>query len=342
MRNLLSLRRVIVPCVCLLSVVVLSGINLHSQARVTSRQPIFFDWSMRHVIFPRTGPMDKMIAAERSPRAYMMWQRRLGRINSLRRRRGSPGRHRTLTVAVHRDWSIYLGSNGTAPAMFPAEFSFNADGTPSCPNDFVVYPVNTAGGAAQPNIVAFNYLYAGSTPAGFCNRVPSSSDTGVSAEVYWSYNVEGIAGGGAVSTSPTLSYDQNGTGTGAKIAFVESGSGASHFHVLAWKAHDGKNLSNFQSVFSPMTISTFSATTPAIGSGTATDLAFGATTDTLSSPFIDYQHDMAYAGNDAGQLYRIKDVFCMGINGANPDCTSENTGPAPSIDTTWGTGGYIQ
>lgn len=334
MRKLLSSRRVFVTCVCLLSMATLSGIKPNSQG-ATRHQSAIFDWSMRHVIYPQSGPMDKMIVAARDPRAFMMWQRRL--------RRRSSSRHRSVaTTAVRRDWSIYLGPNGTAPAMFPAEFSYNADGTPSCPNDFVVYPINTAGGAAQPNIVAFNYLYSGSAPAGVCNRVASGGDTGVSAEVYWSYNVEGITGGGAVSTSPTFSFDQNGTGTGTKIAFVESGNGAAHFHVLAWKTGDGKNLSNFQSVFSPVTINTFAGGTPVIGSGTATDLAFGTATDTRSSPFIDFQHDTAYVGNDAGQLYRIKDVFCMGINGGNPDCTNENAGPGPSIDTTWGAGGYVQ
>jgi hypothetical protein len=368
-----------------------------------------------------------MLAAERDPRATMIWQHQLGRIYW---RRG-PGRNRRASSAAHKDWSIYLGQNGTAPAMFPAEFSYNASGAPDCVHDFVVYPINATGSATQPNLVAFDELYSGTAGAdGLCNRTPSGSDTGTSADVYWSYNVQGIAGGGAVSTSPTLSYDQNGTGTGMKIAFVESGNGAAHFHVLAWAAGDGKQTGNYQSVGlgqivnttlasggsgyhngdtgaivegtnetatyrvtshsgggnsgavtgytitaigmgytvangqsttssragahgftvditgvqSPVTISSFSPTTPVIGgrAATATDLAFGNSTDTLSSPFIDYQHDTAYVGNDAGQLYRIKDVFCMGINGANPDCTDESAGPAPSIDTTWGSGGYVQ
>ncbi len=100
------------------------------------------------------------------------------------------------------------------------------------------------------------------------------------------------------------------------------------------------SASNLQNVLTPLTISTFTPTAPAPGSGTATDLALGASTsgtDTLSSPFVDYSHDLAYVGNDIGMVYRIKDVFCTGIN---PDCAGA-TPPAPSLDGSWGTGGEV-
>jgi hypothetical protein len=433
MRKPLLSRGLILVGVCLLSVAALPGVSQNLQ-RTAQRVPGFFDWSMVHVIYPRTGPMDKMIAAERDPRAMMIWQRQLGRVYWRGRTTGTRYTANGAT-AKHPDWSIYLGQSGTAAAMFPAEFDYNASGAPDCVNDFIVFPVNAGGTDTQPNIVAFDELYSGTDPAGICNRTPSASDSGTSAEVYWSYNVHGITGG-AVTTSPTYSYDQTGVGTGTKIAFVESGNGKAHFHVLAWQAGDGQNASDLQSVGlgeifvatvdtaergtgyavgdegtisggstangatlatytvatlndkttgavgkititapagfgyatgngvattatsgngtglevhitsvgNPETInsSTFVTVTPVIGSGTATDLAFGNSTDTLSSPFIDYQHDMAYVGTDDGRLYRIKDVFCMGINGANPDCTNESIGPAPSIDTTWGGQGYVQ
>jgi len=56
---------------------------------------------------------------------------------------------------LQRDWSINLGTAGTANAMYPAKFTFDVTVAPSCANDFVVFPVNAAGSAAQPNIVAF-------------------------------------------------------------------------------------------------------------------------------------------------------------------------------------------
>ncbi len=413
MRKPLVSRGTLLIAVCLVSLAVLPGIGENSQTS-GKRVPGIYDWTMRHMIFPRTGPINKMIAAERNPRAMLTWQRELGRW----RWRRPPSRR--TTKGTHRDWSIYLGQNGTAPAMYPAKYSFDITGTPSCTSDFVVFPINAPGSTIQPNIVAFNNLYGGTRPAGIC--------PGASADVYWSYDVQGIPGYGAVTTSPELSYDQNGTGTGTKVAFVESGNGAAHFHVLAWRAGDGQQAGNPQSVGLGQIVTTtlanggtgyhtgdtgtiveggnatasytvtghsgrgasgavtsYSITAvgmgytdangvtttdssrggargftvnitavqspfiptvvtaaPAIGMGQVTDLAFGSSTDSLSSPYIDYGQDTAYVGNDAGQLYRIKDVFCMGINGENPDCTDESNGPAPSIDTTWGSGGYVQ
>jgi len=235
------------------------------------------------------------------------------------------------SATMQRDWSINLGTAGTANAMYPAKFSFDTTAAPNCANDFIVFPVNAVGGAAQPNIVAFNNLYSGSIAAngstGICNRGATGNDTGIAATVLWSYNVHAIAAGAAVPTSPVLSLDGN------KVAFVESAAGnPAHFHVLAWKSGDGK-VANVQSVLSPKAIvAPFSATAPAAGSGTATDLSFGATIDTLSSPYIDYANDLAYVGNDAGVVYRIKNVFC----------TTASCGTAvPSLDTTWGTAGAV-
>jgi hypothetical protein len=243
---------------------------------------------------------------------------------------------------LHRDWIINLGTAGTAAAMYPAKYTFDVTAAPSCTNDFVVFPIAAQGSATQPNLAAFNNLYSGTAGAnGICNRTPSSSDTGTSATVFWSYNVQGISGGGAVPTSPVLSYDYNGNNSGLKVAFVESISGSpAHFHVLAWKSGDGQNSSSLQSVLTPKTISTFTPNAPVVGSGTATDLALGSSTsgtDTLSSPFVDYVHDTAYVGNDVGALYRIKDVFCTTNNS---DCSGASK-PAPSIDTTWGIGGAV-
>jgi hypothetical protein len=409
------------------------------------RMPMFQDWSTRYVVYPRVGPMAAMQSAARDPRARFLWSKALlpgggglsGRSAPLGGHVGSPfiapwRGPSAQPGPMHRDWAINLGAGGTAAAMYPAKFGFDATAPPSCANDYVVFPVDASGGTAQPNIVAFNYLYSGTAGAtGICNRTATGSDTGVAAKVLWSYNVEGIAGGGAVTTSPTISYDLvTPSASGTKIAFVESptvaggpiltasvaaggtryavgdtgtiaggstlatyqvtaitggtgnnggivtgftitsgGTGYSvntgvattrtsgngrnftvniltvsgnpaHFHVLAWKAGDGQNTGNLQSVLSPKTITTFSATNPAAGSGAATDLALGSSsteTDTLSSPFVDYTSDKAYVGNDVGVLYRIKDVFCTS---GNPDC-SGGTQPAPSLDTTWGSAGAV-
>jgi hypothetical protein len=296
----------------------------------------FHDWSTRHTIYSQTGTSAALEAARSDPRAIFRWheveqgliqQRQLRSFARFgyRPRRRFPFRSKGT---VERDWSINLGTAGTANAMYPAKFSFDVNATPSCANDFVVFPVNAAGSAAQANIVAFNNLYSGTAGTnGICNRGATGNDTGVAATVMWSYNVHAIAAGAAVPTSPVLSLD------GAKVAFVESAAGnPAHFHVLAWKAGDGR-VANLQNALLPKAIvAPFSATAPAAASGTATDLSFGTTTDTLSSPYIDYANDVAYLGNDAGVLYRIKNVFCT-----TPACGTAQ----PAIDLTWGTAGAV-
>lgn len=175
--------------------------------------------------------MGAIQAAARDPRAIMAWreaQRKLTEANRFNGRfprdihyRPSPEPART---ELKRDWSIYLGVNGTAPNQYPAKFTFDTTANPSCINDFVIFPINAPGTAAQPNIVAFNYLYSGTTGGnGVCNRKASGSDSGTAAEVMWSYGVQGGVAPGAVETSPVISYDPVApSNSGTKVAFVES------------------------------------------------------------------------------------------------------------------------
>jgi hypothetical protein len=333
------------PMVCGILVCLLGVPLTGREIEATNRGfAMLHDWSMRHVIYPRFGRVADMVAVQQDPRAIFSWRRRIGFGPSY----PVEGQGQGVTHPVfQRDWSINLGTAGTAVGMYPAKYTFDVTAAPSCANDYAIFPVNAKGSSAQPNIVAFNNLYSGPTTAkGICNRTAKSSDNGTAATVMWSYNIEGISGGGAVPTSPTIAYDPSdpaGTGqvTGKKLALVESEGGSpAHFHVLAWKSGDGQNTGNLQSVLTPKTISTFVSSAPAAGSGTASDLSLGSSTtgtDTLSSPFVDYVRDVAYVGNDLGTLYRIKDVFCTS---ENPDCAG-GTKPAPSLDTSWGSGGSI-
>jgi hypothetical protein len=302
----------------------------------------FHDWTTRFAVYPHNGTMAALEAAEKDPRARFRWrefeeQERL--VEKYHNRHEPPPRWLSPTASgLHRDWSISLGTSGTAPAMYPAKFTFNVTAAPSCANDFVVFPVNAAGTAAQPNLVALNNLYSGTangtTPDGFCNTVTA-------ATVTWAYNVDGIGGaaatptntGGAATTSPVLSLD------GTKVAFVESATGSTaRFHVVAYAA-EGTVAAPV--IFGGSTGRAFSTTAPVAsgGKGAATDMALGSSTtgtDTLSSPYVDYANDLAYVGNDLGVLYRIKNVFCTvsaACSGATP--------PAPSLDPSWGTSGAL-
>lgn len=316
------------------------------------RSPRISDWTSHHAIFTQYGTARSLEAARNDPRAMMRWseieqQQFARRVTRFQSRaflqfgfRNPIGRFPVrASSTIHPDWSINLGSTGTAVGMYPAKYTFDPTVTPSCANDFVVFPIAANGGTSQANIVAFNNLYSGTTANngsnGFCNRNgrANGTDDKTDATVMWSYNVHAIAAGGAVPTSPSLSLD------GKKVAFVESAAGSpAHFHVLAWRATD-TGSTNLQTTTSPKAITTFTTTIAPVASGTtgvASDLVFGTTTDTLSSPYIDYANDLAYVGNDSGVLFRVKNVFCT-----LPACTGVTNGVAPGLDLTWGTGGAV-
>jgi hypothetical protein len=180
-----------------------------------------------------------------------------------------------------RDWSATLGGAGVAPGVFPAKWQFSVTSTPSC-SDYVVFPVNTAGvSGSQPNLVAYQNLYVNAVGTGVC---PGTAPT-----VLFSYFV----GAGTVQTSPVLG------GSVDEVAFVESITGGSKFHVLKGA---GSGASN-GTVAIPVA--------PGAGNG-ATDVAItlsGGVSVTRSSPFYSYGNDTAYVGDDSGVLHKFTPVF---------------------------------
>ena len=135
--------------------------------------PQVHDWSNRHAIYSRTGTAQALDAARRDPRALTSWAE-FDRGVAQRRLNAFAARSELVRAArscalnrSSRDWSIYLGTGGTAETMFPAKFSFDVNATPSCTSDFIVFPVNAVPSATQPNIVAFNQLYSGGTQMDF-------------------------------------------------------------------------------------------------------------------------------------------------------------------------------
>ncbi len=343
MRNELSPFRFVVSTFCFLGLFSLQVYAQDADHQKDHPNGIVQDWSRRYVVYPRFGPIQSLISLQNDPRAILSWQAAEREDWHRAKDRDSDndgdkddykvhGNSHDKKSGLQRDWSIPLGGGTTAPSMFPAKYTFDVNATPSCPNDFVVFPVNVAGAAHQPNIVGFNNLYSGTAGStGICNagRTPGPTDDGVSATTIWSYNI--TAADGVVSTSPALSLD------GTKVAFVEKGSGLSaHFHVLAPKSGDGvaTNLQDVTTSTKQITTGGFAASAP--GLGAVTDLALvpssGAASDTLSSPFVDYDSDVAYVGNDSGTLFRVMNVFCT---------LATCAGAAPSLDLTWGPGGGL-
>jgi hypothetical protein len=119
---------------------------------------------------------------------------------------------------LKKDWSSNLTTSAIMPNTYPAKFSFSTTGTPSCANDYVLYPTGATGSATAATVVAFNNIYPGATSPGCGSTTPE--------KVYWAYNT----GAGAVTTSPILSLD------GTKAAFIQTNSGVANLVLVKWLA----------------------------------------------------------------------------------------------------------
>ena len=139
------------------------------------------DWSHRHAVYSRietyseasakgTVALQKWMQKARDPR-YL----RLAAMKTLKSQPGGSNPFSADQLAwadrigsskpppgkksppIHRDWSASLGTIGTGLAgMFPAKFSFDLNTTPSCTNDFVVYPTGSGNGTATGFVMNAN------------------------------------------------------------------------------------------------------------------------------------------------------------------------------------------
>ena len=239
------------------------------------------DWTHRHLVFHRQMLWQHpQLAAE--PRVLHQFIRKMP-YSAVGALAASDEVSTSATAPIQRDWNVSLGGGKVAFGMSPLKYGFDITAAPSCANDFVAFGLDVAGvTGGQGNLVAFNNLYRG--PGGFCGTGTPTT--------YFSYNTTTVAGG-SIDTSPVISID------GKKIAFVESTATSSIFHVLKWATGPGNGTSPVVSA------------TPGVGNtATMTSLTYApANTNTRSSPWIDYEQDVAYVGADNGRLYKITGVF---------------------------------
>lgn len=199
------------------------------------------------------------------------------------------------TRSLKRDWSLSLGAGAVAQAKFPAKFGFSVTATPSCTSDYVVYGLNVAGvTGGQANLIGVINLYSG--VGGFCTTGPT---------VNWAYN--GSIAGGKVLTSPTISLD------GTKIAYVESASGSSVFHVLTVFAGQGTSATASAAPTVPPNC-TASATMAPTSSCLKSVTYSSTATTTLADAWVDYETDKGFVASDDGKISRISCVFKCGLN----------------------------
>jgi hypothetical protein len=240
------------------------------------------DWSSRHVVLTGQNASDPLAAGSREPRHVY---NRVMRQIAIEQAKHGPRRPRR---ALRLDWAVSL-EDGFVPAnQFPAKYRFDVVAQ-NCSTDYVLFGL-TVNTTTQATVVGINNLYTGGSPT--CN--------GGTPFVSFAYNTITHAGG-QIRTSPTLSAD------GRKVAFVESATAGSYFHVLVLpNPIPSPPTAAVGSVLSPVTPT--SCTTPTnAGCMTTVLISTGGNTD--SSPWIDYSTDTAYVGADDGKLYRISPAF---------------------------------
>ena len=264
-----------------------AGMETTSPGEATHEQPHLGypqDWSSRHLLMPGMRAEDVLAAGARDPRhVYNMVMRQVA-VENLRR--GVHRRRRRRRMKI--DWAVSL-ENGYVPQnQFPAKYRFDIGGE-SCSSDYVLFGLTVTSGT-QANLVGINNLYTEASPV--CN--------GGLPWVAFAYNTV-TQTGGQITTSPALSTD------GTKVAFVESTSGASYFHVLVLPNPIPTPPSQAGTVLSPQTPTPCATPTTA---GCMTTLTIETVaTNSNSSPWVDYNTDTAYVGADNGLLYKITPVF---------------------------------
>ncbi len=168
------------------------------------------------------------------------------------------------------DWAVSLGTAAVAQNMSPAKFSYT--GPASC-SDWVAFALNATPSASQATLFAVNNLYG---TANGCTANPA---------VLFSYQTLG-----AIATSPVISFFDSGL----QVAYVDNEAGKATLVVLKYKSGDGTAAG------APVAVP---------GTGSQVRLQYSATTNTNSSPYIDFASDSAYVGDDSGKLYKISPIF---------------------------------
>jgi hypothetical protein len=167
-------------------------------------------------------------------------------------------------------------------------------------NNFSFGTVTAGTNGTQANIVGVNNLYSGTSPTPFCT-----------GKTFPTFTFSYASGYGPVATSPVISLD------GTKIAYIENGpSAGTVLHVLT--IGSGTELGTCTNSGTAAPTCATAPVVPGSTSGSnATDIMVPlslrglgfVTTDTRSSPFVNYATDTLYVGDDYGYLYAVTGVF---------------------------------
>jgi len=259
------------------------------------------DWTHHHVVFSnpgtfeealKNGAYDRWASIVTDPRYRIQQMKRAATAApAVGESDGASGGDAAHGKPLVTDWTVTLSAtlnSGVALEMYPAKYTFAPVGSPDCVNDYVVFPITAAGNSSnQANLVGVNSLYLGT-----CTLAPVPT-------VLFAYFV----GTGKIQTSPVLSLD------GTKVAFVESVSSGSIFHVLKLDKSGNSGCPSAK----PCNGTSFNAPKApggALNNAVDTKITMsGGVSVTRSSPFVDYKNDIACVGDDTGKLHKFTGVF---------------------------------
>lgn len=278
------------------------------------------DWTTHHVVFSNPGTREDAIRNGKrkewerivtDPRYRMQWVKRYGSSAGLMsddepilqapsqvelpawvfEKKWREKKDGFRSASIHADWALADGGGLTHFSVgidvYPAKYTFAPIGTADCTNDFVIFPLTAPGSSSQADLIGANNLYSG------------TCTTGTVPNVLFAYDI----GSGVLQTSPVLSED------GTKVAFVESVTNGSIFHVLKLDKSGNGGCPSAK----PCNGTAYNA--PVAPGGTLNDAVdtkitmSGGVSVTRSSPFVDYQNDIAYVGDDSGVLHKFTGVF---------------------------------
>lgn len=291
-------------CRGLLLVTSLFVVSAAVAQKASAPQHAIEDWSSSHVVFTGLTAENVSEVAKADPRAWSVWQKHAHRDSDSSSDRRPIAARRRVELHRHRrgsgeekkyDWQMPIPKAVRAWAS-PAKYTFDINAVPDCTNDYVLFPTGALNAPGSPipgaSLIAFNNLYTGPGPTGIC---PSPLAPASGPSVLFAYNIATTTFGGT-SLSPVLSLD------GKKVAFLEgNGFGPPFliFHVLTWKAGEGTSST------SPALPGDCSPGNSCMTSIDISDIGV----NTHSNLFVDYAHDTAYVGDDAGVLHKITPVF---------------------------------
>jgi hypothetical protein len=253
---------------------------LGAQEAQPQHEGIVDDWSTHSIAFTLDGLAQHPELIQNEPRIRSQVLKHM-QVPGSKVSNASEGSNEIETRAgtkigrERRDWNLSFSKGRVNTNQYPSTFS--ASTTPSCTADFALFGLETAGATGgQANLVGLNELYTNPAGTGFC--------TGTAPNVMFAYNTTTLTGG-RILTSPVISL------AGTKIAFVETTTGASVFHVLTWTSGQGGITTAFEPT--AMTSTALSTTEPS----------------TTSAPYVEYGQDVAFVGDDAGYIHKFTGVF---------------------------------